>query len=225
VGNDVKNPLCTLQVESIYLNPLLESFEHKFIEHDISISILKESVTKTCPHVVPIPINDEPLTDDMLEKALLQGGFGSTDGTYNFSPIKYWSLVYLAYIYPDRLMIMDNNQGTPTFGDSGSGILYRFPDGSLRNLGILSQHFNIDEYLIMSFTNLANEASFISTVVDKDLLCGEITETGKCVGDFIITCNAKGFRSTDCNAQQMSCQMSQNNQPTCVVPLTTNQND
>jgi len=121
VGQDVNKPLCSLAVASVHLHPQIEVTQLYGIQHDVSVSILKQSVTKSCPHVVPMQINAEPLTADFIGKQVLTGGFGSTDGTYNFSPVRYWSLLEVQQKDQFVIAVGSINKGFPTFGDSSAG--------------------------------------------------------------------------------------------------------
>lgn len=217
VGSDVKQPLCTIEVESVHLHPSI-AVNGAVIDHDVSFCVTKQSVMKTCPHVVPLQVNQEPLSvADMKGEKILQGGFGSTDGSYNFSTVRYWSLLQVRQIVGESIGLEDINQGFPTHGDSGSGALYRYPDGSLRNLAVCS----VGEKPLMAFVRLDTETEFYSSVVTQELLCGSFNAEGSCLDDTVIRCDAKGFQNTDCTAKKMTCKINEKNQAACLCACDT----
>ena len=93
-GADVDNPAYVVTTESIHLHPDIS--RQNLICHDAAIIILAESVLDNYDQVVPLQTNREPLEQlpvDFVGEELLQGGFGSLDGTYDFSPIRHWALI------------------------------------------------------------------------------------------------------------------------------------
>ena len=78
-------------------------------DHDMALVVLEESAVETCPSSVPLQINREQITDGMIGEELLQGGFGSLDGTYDFSPIRYWSLIGL--VSCDEFLVTCSDHG------------------------------------------------------------------------------------------------------------------
>lgn len=193
-GDDIADPECLFHAEAIHIHPEIAASGAN-LAHDIAIVQLSESVIETCPTAVPLPMNTEEVTDEMVGELFLQGGFGSLDGTYDFSPIRQWSLIEFAG-YSDTVLAMgDAEEGFPTFGDSGSGTLRRFADGTLRNMGVASRSGASDS---MIFTRMDANADFIESVATPELLCGPVGEAGKCIDEFFVSCDENGFTSLDC---------------------------
>ena len=72
-GDDLDTPLCVLQVQTIALHPDVDPTSVDF-PHDISIEILRDSAMATCPGVVPMKANLDPLDASLVGESLLQGG-------------------------------------------------------------------------------------------------------------------------------------------------------
>ena len=139
VGPDVIASDCQLGAESVQVHPDIEvRMTEQRILHDFAVVVLQESVMDRCSGVVPVQTNREALGDELIGEQLVQGGYGSLDGTYAFSPVRYWSLLEVDAIADDFVSTVDAEQGFPTYGDSGSGVMQRAADGSLRNLGVCS---------------------------------------------------------------------------------------
>lgn len=210
VGDDVDDPLCLLQAEEVHLNPAVEVTRYG-IAHDLSLTVLAESALSSCPEVVPVPINRVLESEQMVGTRMLEGGFGSTDGTYDFSPIKYWALVELRDFDELFLLMTDVGEGFPTFGDSGGGALYRPEDGRLRTYGVVSAGNDRE----MLFVRLSAESAFFDALLDETIECGSVDETGTCVGDAAVACDDAGFLVTDCAESGAAC-VSDGAGATCV---------
>ena len=203
LGDDVSDPECLFHAQSFHLHPEAVYMEGGFdgFNHDMALVVLEESASETCPSAVPLQINWEQTTDGMIGDELLQGGFGSLDGTYDFSPIRYWSLIGLDSYVEDYLSMVDLDDGFPTYGDSGSGVLRRFDDGSLRVMGVASRHQVIGTML---FTRLDSYYDFVDTIATEELICGSVDEDGMCVDEVLVTCSNHGFTSVDCSLEDCS---------------------
>jgi hypothetical protein len=202
VGDDIDNPDCELQAEEVNLNPEIAIGMFSIV-HDMALIELSDSVLETCPQVLPIAINQEPITDEMVGAEVLQGGFGSTDGSYDFSPIRYWSLMELTNFSPSSVTFADIGEGFPTYGDSGSGALHRFPDGVVRNLGVASSSSSDD---VMRFSRLDTEVEFLDDVLSTRLVCGA-SAAGICRDSTLLTCDGRDFQVNDCAAEGRVCRV------------------
>jgi MYXO-CTERM domain-containing protein len=214
VGDDVRDPTCLLAAESVQIHPQAKaSALTGGILHDVSITILAESVTTSCPAAVPVQINREALDDTLIGQLLLQGGFGSLAETYEFSPIRYWSRLQVSAVIDDQVLVRDAQHGFPSFGDSGSGLLKRFPDGSLRNLGVCS----VGATELMAFMRLDPQGSFFDSLITPELLCGPIDDKGTCRDGLVVACGASGFVTEDCPAQGRRCVTGSNGKARCLA--------
>jgi len=211
VGEDVEAPDCLLQAEQVILHPDAEPSDLG-IAHDLSITVLTESVSESCPVVVPLPMPREPTPESLLDARFLQGGFGSTDGTYDFSPLRHFALMELLRIDGMFLTMIDVELGFPTFGDSGSGALYRTDDGRLWNYGVASAGGGAS----LMFVELGVETAFLDSVIDADLRCGPVDEVGVCRQGSIVRCDDSGFSSVDCTARGAACVVGEDGTPACV---------
>ena len=180
--------------------------------HDAALIVLESSALDSCEHVVPISPNREPLTEAVLGDTVLQGGFGSLSESYDFSPIKYWSLLEFTYFSSsgDNVLLKEIGEGGPTFGDSGSGALYRFPDGQLRVVGIDSTKLTFHGFGLVD-----NQLELIDAHASASDLCGSIDAGGACRGTAIVSCDDSGFVVTDCPLGQ-TCELDSNDTPSCV---------
>lgn len=215
VGPDVVASDCRLQAASVQVHPDFEVLlSQQMILHDFAVVVLEQSVMEQCAGVVPVQLNREPLSDELIGEQLLQGGYGSLDETYNFSSVRYWSLLEVDAIEDDSVTTVDIEQGFPTFGDSGSGVLRRGADGSLRHLGVCSSGSKaLGE---MDFVRSDNQLSFVDEVVtEASLICGAFDESGTCVDDVAVRCGAQGFSSTDCRDNGGRCD-DQDGEAACV---------
>ncbi len=71
VGDDVEQPLCDTKGESVHIHPDAALLPSGAVGHDFALVVLDASVIETCPHVVPVQLNREPLTPDLLGQGLL----------------------------------------------------------------------------------------------------------------------------------------------------------
>lgn len=211
VGDDIDEPVCRLQAEEIRLHPDIEVTT--LINHDVSLILLKDSVLENCPNTIPLQANMDLLTDDMVGELLLQGGFGSTDGTYDYSSIKYWALVEVTEVSTDLIVVENVEMGFPTRGDSGAGMLHRFPDGSLRTLGVVSTGTTEIE----NVSRFDTENTWFQSLFEPDNLCGSVDENGTCMGQLVVTCSDHGFLVTDCSVEDMVCVINQEQTAACHV--------
>ena len=218
VGPNSDDPLCELQAESVHLHPNIDPKpEVQRINHDVALIILAESALKNCPHVIPISMNREAIPDEMEGVMVLQGGFGSLDGTFDFSPLRFWSLLELEIITNDDISLEDIGQGFPTYGDSGSGAFYRFADSIIRNLGVASSGV----VGLMRFVRLDDQNDFFDDVLEPVHLCGDVEEGGLCRDDLLVTCDDSGFMTTDCTAAGGECVVDDEDHASCTCPCDT----
>ncbi len=108
-------------------------------------------------------------------------------------------------------------EGFPTYGDSGSGVLRRFPDGSLRHLGVASTGSDGD----MRFVRTDTQATLLDELVDDTLMCGPLVAQGACRDNIAVRCDAQGFWSTDCGPSSEECQADGEGLAACVCPCDT----
>lgn len=213
VGDNVLQPDCTLNAVEVHVHPLASQLSDSTIAHDISLTVVEESVREICPGVLPLQVNREPLSTSLIHEDALQGGFGSVDGTYNFSPVRYWSLLDISRI-SDTMVVAENIAlGFPTYGDSGSGLLHRFPDGTLRVLGVASVGGIND---LMGFIRLDVDGDFLDSVITEGSLCGQVTASGSCVEDTVVSCDNRGFLARDCRDAGLSCALDSANAAHCT---------
>jgi hypothetical protein len=198
VGDDIRSPVCQLQAASVHLHPQATP-GGMGVEHDVSITVLTDSVLDSCPRAMPVLMNRDPV-DDLVGESVLQGGFGSVDNSYNFSPVRYWSLPKLSAVGDQIIAAANDQHGYPSYGDSGSGLLYRFADGSLRTLGVLSSGAGD----MNQFIRLDAQGDFLDQVATPELACGA-AGAGVCRDQVLITCDANGFAQTDCAATGTAC--------------------
>lgn len=205
-GDDIDAPICVLPVASIHIHPDVDPAGYTLL-HDISIEILADSALDKCPGVVPVQANLEALDGNLPGTSLLQGGFGSSAHDYHFSKKLQWSLLQVSELLPDSISLTDQGKGSPSYGDSGSGLLHRFSDGSVRTVGIDSSMTS--DYMFYTFARVDDQAAFIQETLAKqigpDPICGAITDKGRCVDDAVVTCSKEGFRSVDCRADGKQC--------------------
>lgn len=211
IGDHVREPLCETTAESIHLHPDIE-VQSMSIAHDFAVVILEESVWESCESVIPIQLNRDTAGEELVGEMALQGGFGSIDGTYAFSPQRFWSLVEITDVDDYHVTVQDIDQGFPTYGDSGSGLWLRFEDGSLRTLGQCSSGMGG----VMRFSSTDVQTALLDEVVDQTLLCGPVDETGTCRDDLVVRCDAQGFSSIDCRATEEQCVVGDDGTPSCV---------
>ncbi|HEY3357800.1 MAG TPA: hypothetical protein VGQ83_31400 [Polyangia bacterium] len=218
IGDDVRAPACLLAAESVHLHPQAHVDQYGAIAHDASVTILKDSAVATCPAAVPVQLNRDPLGEDFVGREALQGGFGALDASYRFSPLRYWSLLRIAALAPDYVVVQSaGGHGFPSFGDSGSGLLWRFPDGSLRTLGIDS----LGEGAGGTFVRVDNQAALLDAVVTPELTCGPVGPGGLCRDGVVIACGAQGFTSLDCAASGRDCAIDAQGQAGCACTCDT----
>jgi len=216
VGDDVYAPACLLTAESIHLHPDM-TLGTTTIDHDAALIVLQESVWETCAAAIPIQLNREPLDEQLVGEVVLQGGFGSVDGTYDFSPLRYWSLVGVEAVEAEQVVVQEIGQGIPTYGDSGSGVLKRFADGTLRILGIFSTSMGGH----MRFVRTDTQTALLDAVVDETLMCGAVDELGACRDNVAVSCDTQGFRSTDCTEMNEECLVDDDGVASCTCPCDT----
>ncbi len=77
----------------------------------------------------------------------------------------------------------------------------RFPDGSLRSLGVDSLGWG----LLGTFIRADAQGALLDQVITQDNLCGPVTADGICRDGAAVTCSAQGFWSDDCAANGRQC--------------------
>lgn len=212
VGENVNHPDCLFGATSVMIPANAGATAAGAIAHDISVTILDKSVLETCPSVVPVQINRDPLGSDMLGAEMLQGGYGAHDYTYDFQPNRLWSSVQIWAIAKDYIAFGTTGHGGPTFGDSGSGCLYRFPDGSWRNLGVDSLGAGTQG----TFVRLDAQGSFLDKNITMDQICGPVGPNGVCRDNAAVACGPNGFTSEDCSPKGMDCALGDEGKAGCV---------
>lgn len=214
VGDDVDHPLCKLNVQEVHIHP--EAGPHSWngsVMHDVSLSVLEQSVIETCSKAIPISPNLTALADEMVGQKVLQGGFGSLDGTYDFSTTRRWSSVQIKAVFEDGITAQECEEGLPTYGDSGSGISFPFPGDRWRLLGDLSTTNHEGR---VKFINLANQAEFIQGIATNDILCGSVTPEGICLEGAVVRCDGDGFyMADDCTQRNATCVVSEAGTAAC----------
>jgi hypothetical protein len=210
VGADIGHPMCELHPESLNLHPDAKP-SFWAIQHDVSVTILKESALETCAGVVPLRVNLDPMPDTMIGQNFLEGGYGSTDGSYHYSVIRYWGLIQLGSIQDDSLLFEDISKGFPSNGDSGSAVLLRGSDGALRAFGACSTGDTSEE----AFSRFDAQGEFFTPFLKSDVVCGRHTETGTCMDGVVVACSTAGFSSMDCTADHKECKVDSTGKAVC----------
>lgn len=213
VGDDVRSPSCLLGAQSVQVHPDARVTAQGAIAHDMSLIVLAQSVIETCPAVVPVQLNRDAIPEAFVGQLFLQGGFGSVDASYDFSPVRYWSLLRMTAVGEDYVMVAPES-GFPSFGDSGSGLLRRYDDGSLRTIGMAS----VGGGTLMGFVRTDPQGSFVDQVVTPEVLCGSVGAAGICRDGAVVACGPSGFTSEDCTAQGLECVVDGAGQAACVDP-------
>lgn len=126
-GDDVLNPVCVFDAASVRLHPeiTVDATVQK-IFHDMAVVTLERSAAESCPDAVPIAPNRARDLESLVGEVVFQGGFGSVDGSYDFSPIRFWSAVRISSVDDSHVWVVPTEHGFPTYGDSGSGLLRAF---------------------------------------------------------------------------------------------------
>lgn len=220
VGPDIDLPLCQLAVREVHIHPDCSADRAGWLYNDVAVMVLANSAAETCPQLTPFARNRGALSDSLRGTEMLQGGYGSLDESYDFSPVRYWSkLKYYGTIAgaPDNVVWFDSmDSGDPSFGDSGSGILRRNTDGNLEILGVLSLTGNTAEGLVHGFSRVDRASDFIDSVADTIAVCDTVPAGGSCSGDNILTCGEQGLGSHDCSAEEKVCDVV-DGVATCIV--------
>lgn len=204
VGPDRTAPLCLLQAQEIRVHPDIEHVPNMNL-HDFALVTLLESAIDNCPEVAPLQLNLDPIPEQAVGETVLQGGFGFavTHEDTQLSPLRLWSILEITELREDHVSTVAVGEGMPSFGDSGSGILRRFSDGSLRNLGVSSSFNRRSE--TAQFTRLDAQAEFARSVVNPSNLCGSVDERGTCKGTLALFCGSNGFTYVDCQQTETEC--------------------
>ncbi len=210
VGADASKPDCKLEVESIHVPTKAPGSSPS----DIAIALLKSSAIDACPNAVPVQVNREALSDQLVDEWLLMGGYGATDFAAStlYSPVRNWSLLQVASIAPDHLSTRVAQHGMPSPGDEGAGLLRRFADGSLRAVGVYSQ----SKGSTSSFVRLDSRAAFIGATITQQAQCGTVGASGVCRANAVATCDDKGFASRDCAVEQRNCEVDAQGAAHCI---------
>ena len=211
VGPDIGAPLCQLAVREVHIHPECSIDDDDWIQNDVSVMVFANSVAETCPQLTPFEMNREALSNSLRGTEMLQGGYGSLDESYDFSPVRHWSkLEYYGTITstPNNVAWLDSmGSGDPSFGDSGSGILRRDTEGDLQILGVLSFTAESAEGLIHGFSRVDTATAFIDSVADTIAVCDTVPAGGLCSGATVLACDEQGLRSIDCSAEGKVCEV------------------
>jgi hypothetical protein len=201
VGTDMKNPTHLFKVKEIHVNPMV-SMTYNYIENDNALLILEESATEKVPGIVPIPVNLESIATSEVGKTVEQGGFGSlTCNTYDFSPIRYFSKMELYKVMAKDIGVK-SVAGSPSMGDSGSGLLLRRSDGRTHVASVLSLSAD-DSCGYFAGPRIDVYGQWLSGLLEDS--CGSTTSKGSCVKGVAIWCEGNEILSQDCTAAKKSC--------------------
>jgi hypothetical protein len=211
VGDDINAPRCDLRVSAVTIHPqakLNRSYPSKLmssvIEHDIAIALLEESVLERCKHVLPIGIVDSLEAGDVVDQKLLIGGFGSTDGSFDFSPLRYWGQMQGVELDAQAVIMANIKAGNVSKGDSGTGLLARRADGRLYSYGVGSTQGPNGGYT--AFQRVDINLDFIGGVATREHFCGPAANAGVCIDGRAINCSSAGRPLIDdCVALDQGC--------------------
>ncbi len=218
IGNNAEQPLWLALAETIHLHPQAKGYD---APSDVAIVILSESVLDNCSEVIPIGINHDPLPETVIGEQLLLGGFGSTTHPPSgSSPIRYWSLVEMQEVHEQELVVVEAGNGFPNAGDSGTGLLRRFPDGTIRTLGIASVGYKSGKKMRLGRADALNW--FFDEVLDASLVCGSVGAGGTCKQDSLVNCDGQQFTVVDCQEQDEICEVDGEGAAQCVCSCDAN---
>lgn len=168
--------------------PATEVYNHP--EVDYALVRVETPFSQLVPALTPIPVMNEPLTQDWVGAAVSAGGFGrQEDGSSNQREFADETLVELS---PSSLVIDGMGVNGVCFGDSGGPTLGRLPDGSVRHLGSLSG----GESSCVGRDNFTRSDAIISwiegytgsTMVGPTNPCERIPAQGQCTGRQLTQC-------------------------------------
>jgi hypothetical protein len=211
VGKDMKKPDHTFAVKEIHVNPdVRNTFDQ--LENDMAVLILTESATTKVPGLVPIPVNLEAISSSEVGAPVELGGFGSlTCGTYDFSPVRYFAKLKL-YKVLERDLGVQSVSGSPSMGDSGSGLLLERSDGKTRVASLLS--IGISTCAENAGPRLDRYGGWLTSVLPDG--CGSMTAAGTCASNVAIWCDGKEIVSESCSTSKKTCAKDTCGQSRCI---------
>ena len=192
IGNDSQRPDCAIAAAAIdvHLGAALRTAPATANLRDFAIITLAEPITTACPGVAPLAVALDPLPD-LATTPIFEGGYGATVAAQQPPPntLRHWATYSGAETSELEIVARFDGAGTPWFGDSGSSLLARFADGSLRVVGVVS---NFDSAGSARASRTDTERAWFAPFVGD---CGTF-EAATCVDGVAVECTAGGLVAT-----------------------------
>lgn len=207
VGQDVSNPDATFAVASVSKHPSYRMGMGGSARNDIGVLVLQQPATEVLPALEPIPVNCTPLVrSELVGQNVQNGGYGITQPQSGWNPPppnhrKYWTVEEVTDLTDFDFVVYGHGQSSVCNGDSGGPSLWTMPDGVIRVVGTVSwgdpSCVDYDH-----FARTDDNCDFIRQHLES---CGDVTEQGRCDGDFAEYCDNETLVRVNCAAGGNSC--------------------
>jgi len=203
-GVDAADPEAVIDVDHLVTHPEYDDWAQTSI-HDIAVLTLARPATELLPDVWPMPFNCQALEGlDLVGEIVQVVGYGDTSGDSNSgNTIRWWATEELISLDSVDLGVNGYEESGVCWGDSGGPLLWTFPDGRVRTMGVLSWGETVcaglDHYLRTDF-----ECDFIDM---SPPLCDDVTSQGSCSADQsrATYCEGGQIVTDDCAARGELC--------------------
>lgn len=195
IGRNAASPDVLFDVASFATNPSYNPYSYYPAAHDNAVMMLTESAFARAPGIEPVPINTDPLTDDLVGQMVQNGGYGATENN-EYNSLRWWVAERMDSIGGGEFTVNGMGQGAVCFGDSGGPSFYNFGQG-LRVLGTVSWG---DESCtgVDHFADIAEDLDFIGQYLELEQDCGPVDFKGQCVGQRAVWCDSEVLIEQDC---------------------------
>jgi hypothetical protein len=199
IGTDAAHPDCKIAASKIDLHPgaAVRTAPATANLHDFAILTLAMPVTTACPGVAPIAVALDPLPD-LSGVTIIEGGYGGTDPN-NQTPtntLRNWAVYDGAQLLDLEVVATFAGTGSPWFGDSGSSLLAKLPDHTLRVIADVS---NMDDSGAARASRTDVDRAWFAPFLASDAGCGAFGASS-CVDNVVVTCTADGAVSVPCES-------------------------
>lgn len=195
VGQDPSAPDATFDISAVYINR----------ETDAAMMLLASDATAGVVDIEPIRINDQPLDDSLVGKAVQAGGFGDT---YNAETDGRWfATVYVDEITEEEVIVDGAGEQGICFGDSGSGLIDI--DGDSNPIVLAVESYGDASCVdIDHLARLDVIYDWIGPILDGEVPedpCDGLGREGRCVDNVVEWCPRGELRTTDCTPLGTEC--------------------
>ena len=170
--------------------------------NDIALVELREEASNSMEGIVPVPIFTGSMDQTWIGERVEAAGYGQMEN--GESGVRKFTAEQITELTPGLVTIFGDGQRGVCFGDSGGPLMALELDGTVRVVGVLSYG---DESCVGydTFTRVDAHREWIESYTGPTLIpnesCGEITTTGRCLGNQAVWCEGELLQTEVCPSE------------------------